>query len=55
MRFILDRIRHWLDLPHDPRMRLTLKDMARHMPKSRVMNPYAALPTIDKSKGDKAK
>jgi hypothetical protein len=33
MRYLIDLIRYWLGYPHDPRMRWTLKDMQKHMPK----------------------
>ena len=32
----------------DPRMRLTLKDMAPHMPASRLENPHLPLPDVSK-------
>jgi hypothetical protein len=49
IRDILDGIRRLFGLPHDSRMRLTLKDMARYMPKSRIENPHAALPHIERT------
>jgi hypothetical protein len=32
----------------DPRMRLTLKDMAQHMPPVRLENPHLPLPDVSK-------
>jgi hypothetical protein len=45
---LIDRISHWLGLPHDPRMRLKLKDMDRFMAPRRLENPHAPLPNIER-------
>ena len=33
MRKLIDLIKYYLGLPHDKRMRLTLKDMKKYLPK----------------------